>query len=121
MRLYHFTSDRGMAGIERDGYVRAELHNVLGERMAWLADDPNARARELGLTRKRRGKFTDEDRMAHRVEVEAHEVVAWSSARGRFLPGLVRMLESAPGAVPEKWWVSFEDVPTAPPRTEGER
>jgi hypothetical protein len=114
VRLYHFTSERGARGIIEDGEIRTELHSVLGEHLVWLTDDPTPKASHLGMQRRRIGRITTEDRMARRFDIDTDAAMAWTEARTRYGDALVAILESSPGARPERWFVAFGALPLHP-------
>ncbi len=114
-QLYHFTSERGAQGISEDGEIRPALHNVIGEHLVWLTSEPSPKASVLGLTRRRRGSFTEIDRMAHRFVVNPPSAVHWPAVRDDFPAYAVEMLESAKGCDPESWFVSRTAVPVSQP------
>lgn len=111
MRLYHFTSRRAAESIKADGFIATELHHVLGERLLWLTDDPNARPGALGLSQRPVGRhIRTANRMQVRFTVETDLAMRWPDVREGFGQALAEMLESARWVQPDRWWVSFEPI-----------
>ena len=115
MKLYHFTSEAGARGIRKTGVIQTNLHHVLGEHFAWFTDEPTASAASLGLKRRRIGRsITTVNRMAERIEVDVPAPERWTDVRAHFTPQILAMLEAAPGANPDIWWVSRVPVTLDP-------
>ena len=119
MKLYHFTTEAGARGIRESGVIETNLHHVLGEYFAWFTNHPAPSSASLGLKRRRIGRsIMTGDRMVERIEVDVPQPERWADVRIQFTPELLVMLEDAPGANPDIWWVSRVPVALATEPTE---
>lgn len=108
MIFQHFTCEDGHRGIIRDGMIRPNRHPLLGgPSVIWLTREKFPKRAALGLT----SHSLSCDRMAHRIEVDPDHALHWDAAKGMFNPIAVQQLESARGARPSSWWVTFEAIP----------
>jgi hypothetical protein len=121
VKLYHFTTEEGAHGISDTGVIETNLHHVLGEHFAWFTAEPTPTSASLGLKRRRIGRsILTGDRMARRIEVDVPHAEPWTSVRTAFTPQILAMLEEAPGANPDIWWVSRVPVTIPVSRSEAE-
>ena len=99
MTLYHFTCDHGRAGIGRAGVILPNRRSPL--QLAWATDLDHPTREQLGLT----SITLTCDRMAFRYRIlDASAWLPWHT-----LPeheGAWSLLDLAPGAAPEHWWVT---------------
>jgi hypothetical protein len=102
MKLYHYTcEDHGRPGIERDGYLRPNIHPLLGEALVWATDLDEPFREALGLT----SHSLSCDRTACRYEVQPWSFVPWHRYARRLYVEQREALE-IPGTMPRHWWVS---------------
>lgn len=114
--LYHFTCDRGRAGIAASGLMVWPRKRLGTKPLAWFTDLAAPSREALGLT----STVLSCDRMRYRFRlVRGPKLVPWSeylqtaTAEDR---ELAEMLAMAPGAQPEHWFVSPTPVKVVGPK-----
>jgi hypothetical protein len=114
--LYHYTCAHSVKGIRREMKLTPNRHPLLGVlEFVWLTDLDVPDVDALGLT----SHIIKCRRTEYRATAGENEALHWpklarhlrlTTGDRQILAG-VRALESAPGARPMHWWVSFSPVP----------
>ena len=103
--FWHFTCSHGRRAIGQTGIVLPQP-GLAPMKLAWFTDMPHPLREQVGLT----SYLLSCDRMGYRYRVtSARDIKAWADAD---VPDDLRsMLDGAPGARPEHWFVAEKAVP----------
>lgn len=108
--LFHYTCQHSMLGISSTLILRP-FGAPRCPQVVWMTDLPEPDRDALGLT----STILACDRTEYRYRVtDTSDVRAWHAVRRSFPIGWRLVLESAPGANPDHWWLSFRPVPVIP-------